>query len=59
MMSRRGAGEACGAWIPVEEQLSHKPGKFETQGPALITAPFQGPAINFIILCFYVLMRWQ
>lgn len=49
-MSRRRAREACGAWTPVEGQLSHKPRKFETQGPALITAPLQGSAINFIII---------
>lgn len=30
-MSRRGVREACGAWTPVEGQLSHKPRKFETQ----------------------------
>lgn len=49
-ISGRGAREACGAWTPVEGQLSHKPRKFETQGPALITAPLQGPTINCIII---------
>jgi hypothetical protein len=45
-MCRRGAGEACGTWTPLEGRLSHKPRTIETRGPA----------INFIIFCFYVLV---
>lgn len=55
-MCRGGAGEACGTWTPVEGQMSHKPRKIETRGPALTSVPFKVlQSIGlFLVFCFCI-----